>query len=515
MVNISLKRDWPYIVFLLVSLIVSVFPRLPFMHRLSANWRSDQTLLTSFWFQKEGISLFHSQLPLYGPPWEVPFEFPVYQAISAIFSNITHLNLTASSRVVSAASFYLSAFFLLLLCLEFLNNRTLSAIIFLVYLYLPYDIRYSTEILIDYLSVALALGYIFCIKKFWDSPRNYLLCILAIIFGCLGAVVKITTMAIIIIPAILITLDGFQTWGIKFEDLTAPKEIIAKIGRQKLSFLLLTAIVLLPILSAGLWTNFTDSIKQSNIFTVWLTSANLTAWNFGTLDQKISFTSWWNWLTKINNQFFLGGILLLFPLLGIVFLYKMPLKSRGFFGAALTGTLFAIFIFFNLFLHEYYYIAVSAYVSVLIGFGIFCLFKFLLPHKIWWIVFGGIFFLFIFMKGLEQYRVKQAEVQAEVDYVLTKIIPLANRVAATTPEDKYIISFQSNWYPDFILYTKRKGLVISPVEDSKFSCELINKYDYSTIVIVDRPPDTPELLGIFNCFKSVQLIKPGIYKINP
>ena len=119
-VNATSKKDWPFIIFIFVCMVISVFPRLPFMHHISSNWRSSQTLLTSFWFQKGGISLFHAQLPIYGPPWEVPFEFPAYQAISTIFSNITHLNLTASSRVVSVACFYVSAIFLLLLCHIFL-----------------------------------------------------------------------------------------------------------------------------------------------------------------------------------------------------------------------------------------------------------------------------------------------------------------------------------------------------------------------------------------------------------
>lgn len=509
------KSDWSFIIFVFASLIISILPRLPFMHHASANWRSSQTLLTSFWFQKEGISLFHPQLPLFGPPWEMPFEFPLYQAISAIFSNITHLNLTASSRIVSLGIFYVSAIILLLLCLEYLDSKTLTSIIFLVYLWLPYNIRYSTEILIDYSTVALALGYIFWIKKFLDSPSNFLLFIMAIIFGCLGATVKITTMPIIIIPAILITLDGIQTWGIKSKDLIDPKELIIKIGKLKLPFILLTLIAILPVLSVGLWTIFTDSIKQSNIFTVWLTSAKLTSWNYGTLDQKISFTNWWNWLKKIDNYFFLDGILLLFPLLGIVFLYRMPLRSRCFFGAALTSVLLTIFVFFNLYLHEYYYIAISAYMSVLIGFGIYYFIKFLLLQKTWWIVFSGIFLFFLLIRGLEQYRAFQAEVIAEVNYVKTAFIPLAKKVAKVTPENEYIISIQSDWYPDFIFYAQRKGLIISPREYDKYSCELINKYDYSTIVVVDSPPDTPELLGIFNCFKSVELIEPGIYKVFP
>ena len=514
-VNATSKKDWPFIIFIFVCMVISVFPRLPFMHHISSNWRSSQTLLTSFWFQKGGISLFHAQLPIYGPPWEVPFEFPAYQAISTIFSNITHLNLTASSRVVSVACFYVSAIFLLLLCLEFLNNKTLSTIIFLVYIWLPYDIRFSTEILIDYLSVALALGYLFWIKKFLDSPRNILLFIMAIFFGCLGAAVKITTMAITIIPALLIALDGIQKWGINLEDLIAPREIIVKIGKQKLSFLLLTAIAILPVLSAELWTKYADGIKQANIFTSWLTSANLTNWNFGTLDMKTNFTNWWNWLKNINNYFFLGGILLIFILLSILFLYRMPLKSRSFLGAAFASVLLTIFIFFNLYLHEYYYIAVSAYISILIGFGIYCLFKFLVPNKIWWIVFSGIFFFFILMRGLEQYRAFQTEVQAEIKYENTLVIPLAKKVAAITPENEYIISFQSDWWPDFILYTQRKGLILSPREYSKYSCNLVNKYNYSTIVVVDSPQDAPSPLGIFNCFKSVESVGSGIYKVKP
>jgi len=174
-----------------------------------------------------------------------------------------------------------------------------------------------------------------------------------------------------------------------------------------------------------------------------------------------------------------------------------------------------IFIFFNLYLHEYYYIAVSAYMSVIIGFGIYCLIKFLLPHKMWWSIFSGIFLFFILMRGLEQYRAFQAEVQAEVQYEQKIVISLATKVARMTQENQYIIAFQSDWWPDFILYTHRKGLIISPREYGKYSCALINRYDYSTIVIVNSPLDTPDLLGIFNCFESVTKVGPQIYKVKP
>ena len=109
-------------------------------------------------------------------------------------------------------------------------------------------------------------------------------------------------------------------------------------------------------------------------------------------------------LKKINDYFFLDGILLIFLLISIVFLYKIPLKSRCFWGTAILSVFLTIFIFFNLYLHEYYYIAISAYMSVIVGFGIYSLIKFILPKKNWWIVLSLLFFSFVLMRGVEQYK---------------------------------------------------------------------------------------------------------------
>lgn len=514
-INALLKLDWRYIIFIIISLVISMIARFPFMNHISSNWRSSQTLLTSFWFQKEGISLFHSQLPLYGPSWQVPFEFPIYQAISVLFSNITHVDLTLSSRIISVTSYYITAILLLLLCLKFLDSKFLAATILWVFLWLPYTILYSTEILIDYSSVALALGYILGLKTFIDSPRNLLLFILTVIVGSLGAMVKITTMAITIIPAIFIVLDGIQSWGIVRGDLVSFKTLINKTQKHILSFFMLFVIAVLPLLAGSQWTKFADSIKQKNIFTIWLTSPQLINWNFGTWEQKTSFANWWKWLILINNYFFMGGILLIFAVGGIIFLYKMPSKNRFFFGAALTGAILTIFIFFNLYLHDYYYIAISAYMSVVIGFGIYYLTKSLLEQKkIWWIALSSIFFLFILMRGTEQYKAFQAANDVQMKSVEKKYIPLAKQVAEITPKDKYIISLQKSWYPDFVLYTERKSLIFSAMEEKIYSCDILNRYDYRTVVVVDRDPTVAKRLQkVLSCFKSVKLLTPNIYRI--
>ncbi len=145
--------------------ILSLAARPPFLFHISSWWRSSHTLWTSYWFQKEGIQLFHYQTPLFGYPWEVPFEFPLYQALSAIFANLSGLDITLASRLTAVIIFYASAILLFLLLLEVIQNRPLTLIILTVYLWLPFSVAYSTEILIDYLSLALALGYLLCLKK--------------------------------------------------------------------------------------------------------------------------------------------------------------------------------------------------------------------------------------------------------------------------------------------------------------------------------------------------------------
>jgi hypothetical protein len=498
----------------ILNLALSLFPRLPFINNISGWWRSSHTLLTSLWFQKEGINLFNYQTPIFGPPWKVPLEFPLYQAISTIFSNITRLNLTLSSRLMSLAIFYLSAVFLLLLCLEFIQSRSLCFIILTVYVWLPFNIRYSTEILPDFLSVALALSFLYWIKKWLESRRNFIFYFLGLLSGCLAAMAKITTMPIIIIPAVLLTLDGIQGWGINIKELFSPKTIFLQIKNHKSSLLLLAGLALLPLVSGILWVRFEDGIKQANMYTAWLTSANSGDWYVGTPGQNLSFT---NWLGKFRNMYynFFYGLIVLFPVLGIACLYKLPLKSRCVFGSALTSALLTIFIFFNLYLHEYYYIAVTASMCVLIGFGIYCLIRFLLQKNNWWYVFSGIGMIFLLMGSCEQYSFMRKTVNDEIKYEKSVILPVAEKVASITPENEYFISFQDDWYPDIMLYSQRKGLIITPREEKYFTCESIAHVPYTTIVVVKRPLDTPEKLGIFKCFISVELIEPGLYKVEP
>jgi hypothetical protein len=140
---------------------------------------------------------------------------------------------------------------------------------------------------------------------------------------------------------------------------------------------------------------------------------------------------------------------------------------------------------------------------------------FLLQNHHWWYGFAGIGLIFLLMAGGEQYAFIRKTVSGEIKYEKTEIIPVAKKVASITPENEYIISFQDDWYPDILLYAQRKGLIITPREEKIFTFESIAHVNYTTIIVVKRPLDAPEKLGIFDCFKGATMVEAGLYKVVP
>ncbi|MGV8026747.1 MAG: hypothetical protein AB2L18_09340 [Anaerolineaceae bacterium] len=506
------------LIIILVSLLViclSIIPRFPYLNDISWWWRSGQTFMTSLWFEKEGISLLNYQTPIYGYPWQIPFEFPLYQALGVIITNIgSFLNvfhtLKSGMHITSLICFYASAIFLILLCWEYFRDRILILIILIIYLWLPYNIQYSTEILIDYLAVAFALGYLFFFTKWIDSPTHFGNVIWGTIFGIFGCLVKITTMGIVIIPIILMICKVIKEQNLRLDFSLFRRENIKKIVTNKSLQFLFIGSILIPICITMVWTIHSDAIKNANIQTMWLASSNLSSWNYGTFAQKTSFSNWVEWFLKIR-EFFLFGPLIVFPFIGIVFLKKQSTKWQDFFCSTILSPLLTIFIFFNLFLHDYYYIAISPFMSVSIGVGIFYSIKYIISQNKWFLVFFLIIAGFIIMQSYEKIKIMQQDTESSVSKFEIQTIPLAKRVMELTPENEYVISIQEDWKPNFLLYTERKGLIYTPLEKDKNICNIIDGIHYSTVV---GPENSTDFDVILQCFKYSEMIEPGIYKVS-
>src|SRR5882757_9798087 len=64
------------------------------------DFRQLQTAISAHWLKQDGFRL-NYETPLFGPPWSIPMEFPVYQWCVATFSRLTGVPLIQSGRATS------------------------------------------------------------------------------------------------------------------------------------------------------------------------------------------------------------------------------------------------------------------------------------------------------------------------------------------------------------------------------------------------------------------------------
>lgn len=514
--DIALAKQWIKkhripLVFILVNMIINLAAHLPWINEIPGWWRATQTLLTTFWFKQEGISFFHYQTPLFGPPWQVPFEFPLYQAICSVVSNIFSISIITASHLTSLLIFYISSVFLFLICYEYFQRLFTACVIFAVYLWLPFNFVYSNEILIDYLALGFALGFIYLAMKWFSRPTHLWVAGLATLFLIFGALVKITTMPVVVFPFLFLCIRGVADRGFKWGLFLQPKNLWGFIKTYRSFITTVILMVLIPLLSALLWTYHTDSIKLANPLTVWLSSKNLADWNYGTLEQKLNLKNWWDWIKNIYFYFFLG-VLIIFPILSLYKARKAPNHGKDIIFSALFGSFLTIFIFFNLYQHRYYYIAISAFISILIGYGLdwtimFFKRKVKTPHfYIFMIILAGIIVYPGYLHGIV-FRSNFEFDHAYVEHIYNNI---ARQAQAITPMDGYVISIQKDWESSPALAAERKILVIDPRNSGLFTCEMVNSTNYTTVIEVYDSPDTEKALA---CFEYYEEVTPGVYRV--
>jgi len=252
------------------------------------SFRQTQTAFTVAVFVQKGISWLHPQMPVYGPPWEVPFEFPLYQATAAVVARVTGFNVDLACRTTSLACFYLSAAMLYLLCRELFRSRAVCAAVMVVYLFSPFNVLWSRAALMEYAAVSFALGFVYCALRWCRSSGQWWWLALYVMSGALGTLTKITTMAITVPPILAIMYCGLCNG----RDLSSDGFTTRPGRRSMLAAVGLGVGALVCIAVGQMWVSHADAIKAGSPATRWLTSSALTTWNYGTLAQRCSVVFW-------------------------------------------------------------------------------------------------------------------------------------------------------------------------------------------------------------------------------
>lgn len=506
-------------ILLVISVVFSFAIRIPSLYYTSYWWRAIQTEMTAYWFTEEGIDFLNYQTPLFGPPWQIPLEFPLFQATAAALVKLGFVgSIGFASRITALTFFYLSALFLYLVCKEIFQEISINLAVISIYLWLPYNIYFSTETLIDYLALALAFGYFYFILLRIRSRSPILSTIIGTLLGSLSILVKPNTAPIVAISIIAFVLNNLLL-GVK-NNIIKPfslQEFAKHLLKHWDYWFSLVVLAIIPLLAGFLWTRHSDYIKDSSIFTQWLTSKALISWNFGTWELRSNPLIWIVYIFQIQ-RFLLPHGLFFFGILGFYIAAKESFKLKGgeinlFVTSVGISAIVVFVIFLNLYRHEYYYISLSASTSILAGYGVV---RFLQTKQASRYITGifivwAIPFLLLSAKDYLTFR----DIAISETQKMQNSIRWSKEVQHYIPANKWVISIQYDWDPIYTYALGRKVMIVSPREINKPICAALSNEQFSHVVIGDpNYKRNDELLSIvLKCFKSSNEVMHGVYSI--
>lgn len=400
-------------------------------------FRQTQTALSAYWMKAEGWGPAYP-LPVFGPPWSAPLEFPLYQGLVAGVAKATGCSIESAGRAVSIGAFLaaLPALAGLLASAGFpARTRWIALAAVLV---TPVYLFYARTVLIETTALSLALWFLHTYVRGLETGR-WPWVLMAAVFGASVAMVKVTT----VVPAA--TAGGI--WA-----LVALWRAVR--SREPAAIVRTGAALLLPALVAAAaawwWVEYADAVKAANPLAAHLRSSHLGTWTFGSLDQRLDPAAWQALGRQITyTTCGLWGV-------GLAVLCGLFAPRRYRLAALVATAAFAAgpLCFFNLyFVHDYYFCANAAFLAVALGLLVAGMWE---NPRVPRIVAGlgallvGALQVLAFRDGLDFYFRNRAPGPA----------PLAAAVRAVVPAESVVLMPNWSWNPQLLFYVERKALML-------------------------------------------------------
>ncbi len=413
-------------------------------------FRQAHTAISTYYTIKDGFKLRYLT-PVLGSPWSIPLEFPLFQWIVAGIVIIFKTSLDQTGRFVSLVFFYLSIIPLFAILKIYLKKINFVLLMLSFILLNPTYLFWSRTFLIESLALFFAILFLWLAIRLLQTNK-LIFYILVPIIGSLASLVKITTFIVLCIPIACFFIYSFHTEN--NSDYPNFKNI-------KKYILYGTFIFLVPLITGVIWTHFADAQKSLNpLANGFLTSADLTKWNFGTFDQKINPNIWVKIFsnalipTKVFGTLIISGFTIPF------FLVLLPLFiifARSYRKEVIYSFIFFIagpLIFTNLyFIHTYYFYANNFFLSFILGFFIIFFVEHSNKTKIFslLILTPMLFFLLI-----TSYKNAFYNSQSNNNTYLEES---TNMIKKITKEDAILFIYGENWDSSFPYYAQRKAIM--------------------------------------------------------
>lgn len=251
-------------------------------------FRQTQTALSASLIHGVG-DLWRYELPVLGPPWVVPFEFPLYQGLAKALSAGAGLPLAMAGRLVGMTALLLCLWPLLRMA-RLLGVAWPAIVLGPVFL-APLYVFWSRAFLIETTALLFALIYLSLLLEMLLTRRADALRAAALAAsGSLAALVKVTTVFPLVLVGAAATAWLAWQWLRRRGPLALPLHLA-------LAHLALAAVALA-------WLRHADAIKAAHPLAVALTSQALPQWNYGPLSQRIDPAIWFRLVNNSTDMIF-------------------------------------------------------------------------------------------------------------------------------------------------------------------------------------------------------------------
>lgn len=413
------------------------------------SFRQTQTAFVAREYVRDGVDISRTPLPVLGADADVPIEMPLYQAAVAVVDRMGIGDVAVSARLVGMVSFQAAA--LLLYALVRRWHGVLAAVLTLVLFQLtPYSLQWGAAALIDFPAVALALGMVVGLDRWFTRASRW-----GLVLGSASAVL-----------AFLVKPTTPPTWG--FLLLVSSALVIRERGwvaswrRQVVGY---TAGPVAGVIAAGLWARYADGVKRGQPATGFLVSSELEEWNFGTLGQRASVDTWVTIGERVQDSMAGAGLALVAMAIVLVCTRTSRRELVRFAGWVVTA-IGAPVVFVNLYVvHDYYLIAVYPAITAVLGIAIA-----LVASACWtsgwprWVGAGAAAAAVLVSASLTVLG------QQSIDNHLRSNPPPDLAVAMTqtsSPEDLWIM-VGCDWDPVYLYLADRKGVMFRFADSQGF-----------------------------------------------
>lgn len=474
-------------------MLLALVPRLPTLAQPlleKHGFRQTWTAYTALIYHEQGIDLLHPELPIFGPPFYHPQEFPIFQAVGAIGMDLGIATDTAM-RVAALLCFFVTAGLVFGLA-RHVAGRAAAWATLLFFIASPFALVWSRASLIEYLATAGCVAWIWAGIRFREE-RTWPLLILAIAAGSLGALVKPTTALFCALPIGLYNVAGadgdVRSW------------LRARLDPR------VVALVIVPGLLATVWTSTTDAYFHNKVAAAFLAPSASRDYY---LDLGVySFRAfWWAW-AGVGFRFvylFVGPFV---PL--IVSAVAAARRERTAFWVGVGAALVLPFlVFFGGYRrHDYYMVAISPLAALLFGLGAARLMAAVAERGrrplIGLAAAGLAGFVALFALTSDYWLPIYEPV-----YDAEQVLPAAGELATLSRSDDLVVMVGRRYDPSVLYYARRKGLLITEENASEQLYATLPSQPYRIFFSWDPALDP---IGIMRSWRWSGVVGPRTYEV--